>query len=159
VLPTSEESRLAHTYISPGEQAYQLSAAYEYLVHNPLITATGTAMKTETSFTLALNPHNIGAFLRRTFDYCVPDQRANVFIDDHFAGTWYSAGGSHSIDVDGHRRCWRDEEFPLPASLTEGKTSVTVRIVFVPTTDPQNTNWTAFRYQMYSFVLPHITGS
>jgi len=156
VLPTSKESRLAHSYRSLGEQAYQLTASYEYLVHNPLITATGTAMQAETSFTLALNPHNIGVFLRRTLDYCVPDQRANIFIDNHFAGTWYSAGASHSIDIDGHRRCWRDEEFPLPASLTEGKRSVTVRIAFVPTTDPQNASWTAFRYQMYSFVLPHL---
>src|SRR5205085_6497758 len=154
VLPASSGSRFAHNYQSPGEQTYQLTSAYEYLVHSPLSTATGTSTTAEASFTMALDPHNVGAFLRRTFDYCVANQRANIYLDGHFAGTWYSAGISTGKGIDGHSRCWRDEEFPLPPSLTKGKTSVRVRFVFVPTTNPQNSAWTAFHYQMYSFVLP-----
>jgi hypothetical protein len=153
VLPGSSASRLAHSYQALGEKMYQLSASYEYLVHNPLITATGSAVTGEANFTMALDPNNVGAFLRRTFDYCMPNQRANIYVDGHFAGTWYSAGVSTSIDIDGHRRCWRDEEFPLPASLTAGKSSVRVRVVFAPTTNPQNSTWTGFHYQMYSFLL------
>jgi hypothetical protein len=103
---------------------------------------------------MQLDPRNIGAFLRRTFDDCIANQRANIYLDGNFAGTWYDAGASNRTDVDGHQRCWRDEDFPLPASLTTGKSSVNVRIVFLPTTDPQNSAWTAFRYLMYSFVLP-----
>ncbi len=154
LLPASEDNRLSHAYQAPGEHMYQLSAAYEYLVHNPLITLAGSSTNTEASFTMALDPHNVGAFLRRTFDYCVPNQRANIYVDGHFAGTWYSAGSSHSVDIDGQRRCWRDEEFPLPVALTQGKAAVRIRIQFDPTNDPQNSAWTAFRYQMYSFVLP-----
>ncbi|HYL42753.1 MAG TPA: hypothetical protein VEU97_05155, partial [Ktedonobacteraceae bacterium] len=153
VFPGSSASRLAHSYQALGEKTYQLSASYEYPVHNPLITTTGSSVTGEADFTMALDPRNVGAFLRRTLDYCVANQRANIYIDGSFAGTWYSAGGSTSVDIDGHRRCWRDEEFPLPASLTAGKSSVKVRVVFLPTTDPQNSTWTAFHYQMYSFLL------
>lgn len=159
VLPASSSSRAIHSYISPGEHMYQLTSAYEYTVQSPLSTATGTSMNASASFTMALDPHNAGAFLRRTFDYCVPNQRANIFIDGQFAGTWYTAGVSTTTGIDGHSRCWRDEDFPLPASLTQGKGSVTVRIACVPTTNPRNSAWTAFRYQMYSFVLPPLTAS
>src|SRR5262249_5772209 len=104
-------------------------------------------------FTLALDPRNVGAFLRRTFDYCVPNQRADIYIDGQLAGTWYSAGASGS-DAEGHMRCWREEEFPLPAALSIGKSSVEVQVAFVPTADPPNSTWNEFRYQMYSFVMP-----
>src|SRR5260370_23296547 len=105
-------------------------------------------------FTIQLDPRNVGAFLRRTFDDCIGNQGANIYLDNSFAGTWYKAGASNGVGVDGHHRCWSDEDFPLPASLTVGKSSVNVRIVFLPATDPQNGDWTAFRYSLYSFVLP-----
>jgi len=153
-LPAAPASRLAHHYAATGERIYQLTAAYEYLVHNPLITAAGTTLTGTASFTMQLDRRNVGAFLRRTFNDCVTDQRANIYLDGNFAGTWYDAGASHGAGVDGHRRCWRDEDFPLPASLTTGKSSVDVRVVFLPTTDPRNSDWTAFRYSLYSFVMP-----
>ncbi len=152
VLPAVPASRLAHHYAATGEKTYQLTAAYEYLVHNPLITATGTTLTGASNFTMQLDPRNAGAFLRRTFDDCVANQRANIYLDGRFAGTWYDAGVSNGAGVDGHRRCWRDEDFPLPAALTTGKSSVNVRIVYLPTTNPRNNAWTAFRYSMYSFV-------
>ena len=154
LLPASSGSRLAHHYAATGERPYQLTAAYEYTVHSPLTTATGTTSAGTASFTMQLNPRNVGAFLRRTFDDCIANQRANVYLDGVFAGTWYDAGASNGAGIDGHRRCWRDEDFPLPASLTAGKTSVNVRVAFVPTSDPRNSAWTAFRYSMFSFVLP-----
>src|SRR5437588_2030600 len=40
VLPAVPASRNAHHYVATGEHTYQLTAAYEYLVHNPLISAT-----------------------------------------------------------------------------------------------------------------------
>lgn len=155
VSPGVPASRFAHHYAETSERPYRLSAAYEYVVHAPLITATGTASTGAASFTMQLDPRNAGAFLRRTFDDCVGNQRANVSLDGSFAGTWYDAGASNGTGVDGHRRCWRDEDFPLPASLTAGKSSVRVSIVFLPTGSPPDSAWTAFRYSMYSFVLPH----
>lgn len=153
VSPAIPTSSLVHRYTATDDQTYQLTAAYEYTVNSPLSTGTGITSTGAESFTMQLDPHNTGAFLRRTFDDCVANQRANVYLDGAFAGTWYDAGVSSRPGIDGHRRCWRDEDFPLPASLTTGKSSVNVRIVFVPTTNPQNDSWTAFRYEMYSFVL------
>jgi Protein of unknown function (DUF2961) len=154
MLPAAPASALAHHSLATGEQTYQLTAAYEYTVHSPLSTATATALTGTASFTMRLDPRNVGAFLRRTFDDCVANQRANVYLAGKFAGTWYDAGASNRPGIDGHRHCWRDEDFPLPASLTAGKSSVNVRIAFTPTTDPLNSEWTAFRYSMFSFVLP-----
>jgi hypothetical protein len=154
LTPAAPTSRLSHHYSAVGEQTGQLTAAYEYTVNAPLITETGTTLTRSASFTMQLDPRNVGAFLRRTLDDCTPNQRANVYIDNRFAGTWYDAGASRGLAIDGHRRCWRDEDFPLPAALTAGKSSVQVRFVFQPTTNPQNSDWTAFRYSMYSFILP-----
>lgn len=156
VLPASAASRLAHAYQASGEQRYLLTSGNEYVVQSPLSTATGTMMTGAASFRLALDPRNVGAFLRRTFDYCVANQRANISIDGQFAGTWYSAGAANRLDSTGHRRCWRDEDFPLPVSLTTGKSSVQVKVEFVPTSDLQDRAWTAFGYEMYSFVLPRL---
>jgi D-arabinan exo alpha-(1,3)/(1,5)-arabinofuranosidase (non-reducing end) len=159
VLTALPASRLAHHYIATGEHIYQLNAAYEYAVHAPLTTGSGTLLTGAASFTMQLDPHNVGAFLRRTFDDCVGDQRANIYLDGSFAGTWYDAGISNGVGVDGHHHCWRDEDYPLPASLTAGKSSVQVHIVFLHTSEPQNRDWTAFRYSMYSFVLPALPAS
>jgi len=159
LLPAASPDRLAHHYSATGEQTRQLTAAYEYLVDTPLSTATGTSMTGAASFTMQLDPQNVGAFLRRTFNDCVANQRANIYLDGRFAGTWYDAGATHQASVAGQQRCWRDEDFPLPASLTAGKSLVHVRVVFAPTTTPQNSDWTAFRYSLYSFVLPSLPSS
>lgn len=151
---SSPISQHAHTYRAQGANTYQLSAAYEYSVHRPLVTMPVDATRASSSFTMALDPHNVGAFLRRTFDYCVPNQRANIYVDNQPGGTWYSAGASDRVDVDGKRRCWCDEEFPLPSALTSGKASITLRVDALRTTNPLNSSWTASRYQLYSFVLP-----
>lgn len=147
-------SRIAHHYQSPSESDYTITAAYEYPVHNPATTDTGVSMTTVSTFTMALDPNNVGAFLRRKFDSAVANQRANVYVDGQFAGVWYSAGLSNRTDGDGHARRWREEEFPLPSAMTAGKSVVTISIEFVPTSDPPDTAWTEFRYQMYSFVMP-----
>ncbi|HEY3227850.1 MAG TPA: DUF2961 domain-containing protein [Roseiflexaceae bacterium] len=159
LLPADIPSSSAHHYQSPGASRYQLTAAYEYSVQSQLSTMAGVTLTTASSFTLALDPRNVGAFLRRTFDYCLPNQRADIYVDGQFAGTWYSAGAPGRVDAAGHRRCWREEEFPLSATLTSGKSSVGVRVAFVPTADPPNRAWTEFRYQMYSFVMPSVTQS
>jgi Protein of unknown function (DUF2961) len=152
--PADAGTRRRHNYQSPNGSPYQLTAAFEYPVAAALITMTGISTTGVSNFTMALDPNNVGAFLRRTFDDCVPNQRANISIDGQFVGTWYSAGSSDRIDGAGHPRCWREEEFPLPAAVTRGKSSVRVGVAFVPTVDPPNTTWTEFRYQMYSFVMP-----
>ncbi len=151
--PASTTERASHGYSAPGEQSYTLTSANPYQVHSIPSTATGTKTTASTTFKMALDPHNVGAFLRRTFDYCIPNQRASVTINGHFAGTWYNAGSATSTNHPGLQRCWREEDFPLPASLTKGKTAINIHISFLPTSNPPDHSWTAFRYRLYSFML------
>jgi hypothetical protein len=145
LLPAAPDGG-GHGYSAPGERHYPLTSAYEYTVRAAPFGNTVAATTTGVSFRMALRQDNAGAFLRRTLDSCVPNQRANVFVDGAFAGTWYNAGAS------GGARCWRDDDLPLPRTLTQGKRSVDVRIEPVPTTAPPNTAWTAAEYAMFSFV-------
>jgi hypothetical protein len=154
ISTTSPSGRASHNYKAPGEQSYMLTATDPYQVNATPSTGTGTKTATTATFNMALNPSNIGAFLRRTFDYCVPNQRATITIDGHFAGTWYNAGSAITPNNPDPQRCWREEDFPLPASLTMGKTAVNIHIAFLPTSNPPDRVWSAFRYQLYCFVLP-----
>ncbi|HEY1349516.1 MAG TPA: DUF2961 domain-containing protein [Ktedonobacteraceae bacterium] len=154
IWPARAASRTAHAYTWPGAQEFSLTAGYEDTVTSPLSSAMVVETRGRTSFRMLLNPRNLGTFLRRTFDSCVANQRADVYVDDQFAGTWYDAGASARAESAGHPRCWRDEDFPLPASLTAGKRAVTISLRFVATNHPRDTVWTATDYQMYCFVLP-----
>ncbi len=152
--PGSGASRISHAYHAPGEHISTLSAAYAYPVRSPLYTAAVATTAAVSTFRLALDPRNVGAFLRRTFDYGVANQAAAMYVDGHFAGTWFSAGGSTVVGVDGHARRWRDEDFPLPPSLTAGRASVTIRIQPISEPGMPGGTWTASQYAMYSLVLP-----
>lgn len=73
-----------------------------------------------TEFTVALDPENAGAILRRTLDYSFPNQTAEVYIskvsegetasreqtvgdsDWEFAGIWYLAGSNTALYSDPH---------------------------------------------------------
>jgi hypothetical protein len=145
----SRTSRAAHDYDSPGQTLFRLTAAYEYQPHLPLITGTVAKTGTSATFSMRLASNNNCAFLRRTFDSCVPGQRAAVYVDGTYAGTWFDQGVSNGIGYDGHERCWRDEDFPLPAALTAGRTSVIIRIQH----SGSGSSWTAADYRMFSFVM------
>ncbi len=153
LLPAAPASARSHGYASPADRMSALTAAYEQTNRSPLITNTVAETNGSSTFTMKLDPANIGAFLRRTLNSCVANQRANVFVDRQPAGTWYNAGASTKAGHDGHDRCWRDDDFPLPRSLTAGKSMITIRLDNVATITPSNTMWTAAEYQLYSFVL------
>ena len=118
---------------------------------------TGTS-----EFTLAIAPANLGVLLRRTLDYALPDQRAEVFIANggpgaatdasaawQPAGTWYLAGsnswvssdakgelGASEHDVRTSNRRFRDDEFLLPRELTRDRAAIRVRVVCAPVHHP-----------------------
>jgi hypothetical protein len=138
----------AHSLSAPGSSVYSLRAAYEYLPHAPLITGAVAQTRGTATFVMKLSSGNVGAFVRRTFDSCVANQRATVLVDGTFAGTWYNPGASPGTGYDGHDRCWRDDDFVLPPALTRGKSSVTIQL----TATNASTVWTASDYKLYSFV-------
>ena len=104
------------------------------------ITAGGSI-----SFTIALDPANQGALLRRRLDYTLGFLRGRISVDGQAAGIWYSPG-------DSMYNAWRDEEFLLPARLTSGKRSVTVRIDAEAAAHawPGAAAWNEFHYWVYS---------
>jgi hypothetical protein len=162
VSTTDATSTREHLFTATNTQTSALQAAYEATTTSHLTTANVLTSTGTTSFTVNVNPNNVGTFLRRTFNYCIANQRAIVTIDGQPAGIWYDAGNSPGTGIDNHPRCWRDEDFPLPANLTVGKSSVTITLTFVPTTQPANTTWTSVDYQMYSYVpaskIPQANG-
>jgi hypothetical protein len=183
----ADEAR--HRYVSPDASAVEtLTSRYEWGVDHvgaaetyPATTDTGRHTTGTSEFTIALTPKNYGVLLRRKLDYLYPDQRAVVSVADDrdgapwvVASTWYVAGGSTvlyanawsetgtdpgTVESSPHR--WRDDELLLPRQLTEGRTSVRVRVAFAPANQPLRPGdtpatqaWSEYRYTAYCWVLP-----
>jgi hypothetical protein len=143
---------------------------------------TGTS-----EFLLRLDPKNVGVMLRRTLDYSYPNQRAEVLVADASdsgvidrpidwqpAGVWYTAGSNTCVysnsrnevgktihEVITSNRRFRDDEFLLPRSLTEGRSKLHVQVKFTPIERPLFPGhpmaplaWTEIRYDAYCYIMP-----
>ena len=147
---------------------------------NPESTDTGRHMHGTSELTLRIDPQNRGVLLRRKLDYSWPNQRAHVFVADPLhpqtwqpAGEWYLAGSTLSVfaspmgELDRpspvlqrSTRRFREDEFLIPAELTQGLDTLRIRIEFVPDPTPvlpseeaPETAWSELRYTAYSWVL------
>jgi len=180
-----------HDYHSPTASPVQtLSSRYEWGVDHhegkevyPESTDTGRFMTGTTIFALKLDPKNLGVLLRRKLDYSFPNQCANVSVADdrpdapwHEVGSWYTAGSNTCVysnpksevgetlhNVQTSNRRWRDDEFMLPRSLTEGRSSIKVKIEFVPRNIPlfpghplADQAWSEYRYTAYCYLMPRV---
>ncbi|MGV3774693.1 MAG: DUF2961 domain-containing protein [Verrucomicrobiales bacterium] len=165
----------------------ELSGSNVVVAHPPH-TDKGRKMTGTSEFILKLQPNNLGAMLRRKLDYQYPNQRARVFIADAShpvkageepawkeAGIWYLAGGNTYIysdpvgelgetlhHVQTSNRRFRDDEFLVPRSLTEGRSAIRVKIEFTPVQRPlfpgkplPELAWSEIRYDAYCFVMPN----
>lgn len=156
------------------------SGAEVYAAH----TDRGRKTTGTSEFTLKLQPNNFGVLLRRKLDYAFPNQRAEVFIADGTtepgegdwepAGIWYLAGantcvysnpkdelGATQHIVQTSNRRFRDDEFLVARSLTEGRSAIRVRVKFTPVNTPlfpghplAELAWSEIRYDAYCFVMP-----
>lgn len=145
-------------------------------------TETGRHTTGSSTFTLKLDPANVGVLLRRTLDYRYPNQRAEVYIADgasatpewEYAGIWYEAGSNTCLfsnpkgeldplepTVQTSNRFFRDDEMLLPHALTRGRGSIRVRIDFTPVERPvlpgaesPELAWSELRYQALCFQAP-----
>jgi hypothetical protein len=149
----------------------------------PAHEESGRTTHGASEFTLALRPENHGVLLRRTLDWSVPNQRARVYVRDassaegewELAGEWYEAGsntcyfsnpragelGAPTPVVQTSNRQFRDDEFLVPRSLTQGREAIRLRLEHVPVTrpllpemEPVESAWTELRYDAYCYVLP-----
>ena len=152
----------------------------------PAHSDRGRSTKGTSEFTLKLEPKNLGVLLRRKLDYAFPDQRAEVSVADASqgqdgerlqwkpAGVWYLAGsntcvysnpkdelGAAQHIVQTSNRRFRDDEFLVPRDLTEGRSSIRIRVRFTPVERPlfpghplPELAWSEIRYTAYCFVMP-----
>ena len=95
-----------------------------------------------------------------------------------FAGIWYLAGSNTAIYSDPagelekrllrtktSNRRFRDDEFLIPARLTENRSAIRIRIRFVPNDQklfpefpfPKESAWSELRYMIYSYTEPKFS--
>ncbi len=184
-----------HEYDSPTASPVQtVTSRYEWGPDHregkeiyPETTDTGRFMTGTSTFTLKLDPNNLGVLLRRKMDYSFPNQCARISVADvrspgpvawHEAGTWYTAGSNTVVysdpkgelgatlhNVQTSNRRWRDDEFLLPRRLTQGRTAIRVRVEFTPRNIPLFPGhplpaqaWSEFRYRAYCYRMPEAAG-
>jgi hypothetical protein len=125
----------------------------------------------------------VGVLLRRKLDYAFPNQRAEVFVADETggqpgefkkAGVWYLAGSNtcvfsrpkeelgatvHTVQTSNRR--FRDDEFIVPRELTQGRSSIRLRVRFTPVETPlfpghplAELAWSEIAYTAYCWVMP-----
>jgi hypothetical protein len=177
-----DASEKAHRYQSPAaSEPYSLTSRYEWGPDTlqgkeiyPAHTDRGRTTAAWSEFTLKIDPKNLGVLLRRKLDYSFPNQRAEVTVDGKPAGIWYLAGSNTCVFssprgelgetlhvVETSNRRFRDDEFLLPRALTAGRSSIRVRVRFIPVEVPlypgyplPKLAWSEIRYTAYSYVLP-----
>lgn len=93
------------TYVSDDGRAFGGSGAYS-------------------QFAVKINPNNQGVRLTRRLDTGIASQVADVYVDGVKAGTWAANSQASSCR-------WQNESIDLPASLTAGKSQITIKNVFV----------------------------
>jgi hypothetical protein len=100
--------------------------------------------------TLAVGQGATSGFLRRNSDGAVADQAADVYIDGVLVGRWASYGTKARADGTGTLHRYTSDEFPLPPTALEGKTTIEVTLVprsIVPTGTPA---WNATKLELYT---------
>ena len=171
-----------HRYKSPdASQPYEITSRYEWgpdklgsqIVYKEQ-SDLGRKTKGTSEFELKVRPDNYGVLLRRKLDYAFPNQRAEVYVGDELAGIWYLAGantcvysnpkeelGATQHNVQTSNRRFRDDEFIISRKYTREKSSIRVRIKFVPVELPlfpghplPELAWSELRYDAYCWVMP-----
>jgi hypothetical protein len=148
----SNPAQTANHHFAGAEQATQVTGGYAYQDQATAVTKTVEASLGKTSLDVAVTPGATGAFLRRTYDAASANQKADVFVDGSFAGTWYESGAITAVDGAGVVRHFVDDEFPLPPSLIKGKHSARIELRDRRIPGLSSGPWTAAQYQLYSVV-------
>lgn len=149
----------------------------------PAHEENGRYTKGSSEFTVQINPDNHGVMLRRTLDYSFPNQKAEVYISDpkgnnwEYVGIWYIAGSNTCVyseppgeldrreyNEETSNRRFRDDEFLISGNFTQGKSSIRIRVRFVPVEQelypgkpfPKEPAWSELHYKIYSYVMPNL---
>lgn len=140
-------SEKAHGYTSDAPGGVQtLESVFEGDFRNPqALAATTRATGSQVSFTLAVDPRNEGVELRRTSDQRAGGQAAAVSVDGTALHDWRQP-------LSNTTRRWLDDSYELPASVTAGKSEITVTLT--PEGGEGVPDWSAGAYSAYSVHSP-----
>ncbi|MBS2532992.1 DUF2961 domain-containing protein [Catenulispora sp. NF23] len=124
VGPEHAATEAAHRY-SVTKPSWSGTQMYSY----PLpasVTDTGDAFAggQSSTFTVAIDPANDGVRLTRRLDPNIAGQVASVSVDKTQVGTW-------TANPQEPNGSWLDESLEIPASVTAGKSSITITNTFV----------------------------
>jgi len=138
-------SELAHKYTAKGSKLTgEIESSYPGNSATVLVRDEGREhVGGEISFVVAVDPKNDGVRLRRRIDQKSVRQSAEVFVDGQPAGTWYHAEENPWLR-------WFDSEFELPADLTHGKKSLTIKLKV--NKDKGFGAFTDYRYEVLTYV-------
>jgi len=130
-------SEAQHSYSAEGSAITEITSSYEGDV-GLLITESGRKFQEQSSFVLHINAKNNGARLRVRKDMGEGIQRAKVFVNGNFIGTWYLP------ELNPYKR-WRDADIEIPQGLIRGKDSITINVENYDTE-----GWNEYHYWIYS---------
>jgi hypothetical protein len=135
-------SEAAHAYQSTGATwSGAFTSTWEGEFSSAQLTSSGRAEKESSRFTLQIDPSNRGVILRRLLNQGTGNQRAQVYVGGVLAGEWLTAGSNFD-------HAWREDDFTIPAPMTEGASSLAIEIRFVSS----DIDWNEFGYETYSLM-------
>jgi hypothetical protein len=137
VNPSDPVSRFLHGYTDTDADDRVLISQYEGEDDTRTIAGLVRATPAVITFHVNIDPDNHGVLVRRTSDQDIGYQSADVDVDGVPARNWFQPRSNSS-----HR--WFDDAYLVPASLTAGKTLITITLT--PTAD--SPPWTASRYHI-----------
>lgn len=122
---SSEESLKNHS-VKGTEKAYSKTVCYsqyEGWAYGKNISMGGYTFFAKDILTAQIktDPLSEEIVLRRTFEYSFPNQCAEVYVDNEFAGYWYDSGNNFAMRL-------KESEFSINKRLVENKSSVLVRL-------------------------------
>src|SRR5262249_43902199 len=130
VGPNHTADEAAHHYAITGQtwSGWRGEGALHYAPDTvPLITDEGRAFGAggSGSFHVAGHPANTGVILTRRLDTTIANQVANVTVNGVSVGQWQPVATGPNGQV------WADESINVPASISAGKSSLSVTNTFV----------------------------
>ncbi|MBQ4279688.1 MAG: DUF2961 domain-containing protein [Rikenellaceae bacterium] len=141
LLVANPGSAKVHAYKASGKfRTDSLTARYEgnYL-YTPIADRGNYHTNGTIAFRATVDPSNSGVRLRRRADQAFGRQRARVYVDGQYAGTWYDAQRNDILR-------WYDSEFEIAPELTRGKASLRIKLIVEG--DSEECNFTDFEYQV-----------
>jgi hypothetical protein len=142
-LADADSRRVHEVAIEGSADMLTLTSAFEGEDYQRAFEATTYTHRGAIRFRVWLsNPAlgaNRGCWLRRLYDQSRGRQRAKVFVNERYLRDWYVAEGNTS-------RAWAERGVFLPASITAGRSSLTIRLE--PQSKAEGPPWNAAEYRL-----------